>query len=99
MINIKLWKFVSQLCDSAEFALWTALLILVISFLTVVLPKLPAMRAQIEAMRTQEIAAENASYCTKLGMKAGTQTYDDCLIYLGDFRLKVERRISAEELF
>jgi hypothetical protein len=32
-------------------------------------------------------------------MKVGTQTYNDCLLVLGDFRLKVEQRIYNDSDF
>lgn len=75
------------------------LLAFVIYFVVFVVPILPAMRAQYQRVRAREIADENALYCKRLNMKVGTQTYNDCLLVLGDFRLKVEQRIYNESDF
>lgn len=61
-----------------------------------VIPRIPSLREQYLRVRAREIADENALYCNKLNMKVGTQAFNECLLVLGDFRLKVEQRISSE---
>ena len=94
----RIWDVVARVYYNAEVALW-ALLITSVIFLAFQLPRLPAISAAIAAARAAEVAAENAGYCRKLGMRAGTQPYIDCLLIIGDFRLKVEQRIDAENDF
>jgi hypothetical protein len=60
---------------------------------------LPALRAQYQKTRAQQIADETALYCEKLNMTLGTQAYSDCLLVLGDFRLRVEQRVYSERDF
>ncbi len=82
-----------------ELALWALLLTSLIFFLVFVVPKLPEIRARMEGIRAEEITAENAFYCEKLQLQRGTQKYNQCLLILGEFRLKVEKRIAAENDF
>ena len=91
----RVWNVVARAYYNAEIALW-ALLITSVIFLAFQLPRLPAIIAGIAATRATEIAAENADYCERLGTKTGTRAYSECLLTLGDFRLKVERRIDEE---
>jgi hypothetical protein len=92
----KVLDLIHRVYDNVEMALWSILLTTVIFFIVFVVPILPAIRAQHLRVRTKEIAEENALYCEKLNMKAGTPAYTDCLFVLGDFRLKVERHIYEE---
>ena len=41
----------------------------------------------------QEIATENEAFCEKLDLKRGTSKYNQCLLDIGQFRLKVENRV------
>jgi hypothetical protein len=92
----KIWKLVSRIYDNVENALWAALFAFVIYFIAFDVPNLPERWARAERIRAQEIATENARYCEKIGLKAGTQKHEQCLLYLGEFRLKVETRITDE---
>jgi hypothetical protein len=94
----RIWDVVARVYYNAEVALW-ALLITSVIFLAFQLPRLSAISAAIAATRAAEVAAENAGYCERLGMKAATQPYSDCLLTIGDFRRKVEQRIDAENDF
>jgi hypothetical protein len=94
----RIWNVVARVYYNAEVALW-ALLITSVIFLAFQLPRLSAISAAIAATRAAEVAAENAGYCERLGMKAATQPYSDCLLTIGDFRRKVEQRIDAENDF
>jgi hypothetical protein len=76
-----------------EIALWAALLAFVIYFLTFVIPKLPETQAQAQRIRAEEIAAENATLCEKLNVKRGTAQHNQCLLDVGQFRWKVEKRV------
>jgi hypothetical protein len=95
----KIWNTVARVPENVETALWALLVTSVLFFIAFVMPRLPEIRAEIARTRAQEIAAENAKYCQELGMKAGTRMYSQCLLTLGDFRLKVEQRISNEMEF
>lgn len=99
MKSDKILDLVIRVYDNVEIGLWSILLAFVIFFIVFVVPILPAMRAQYQRVRAREIADENALYCKRLNMKVGTQTYNDCLLVLGDFRLKVEQRIYNDSDF
>ena len=90
---------VRRIYDNAETALWATLLAFVIYFVVFEVPNLPAHWAGVERIRAQEIAAENSHYCDMIGLKAGTQKHEQCVLYLGEFRLKVEKRIINESEF
>jgi hypothetical protein len=96
MKSNKVWELISQVYDNVHAALWATALAFVIYLGIFVIPMLPSIQEQYQRVRAQEIADENALYCEKLNMKAGTQAYNECLLVLGDFRLKVEQRISSE---
>jgi hypothetical protein len=44
----------------------------------------------------QEINAENAGLCEKLSIKHGSDRYNQCLLHVGEFRGKVEKRAYDE---
>jgi hypothetical protein len=92
----KVRELIGHVYDNVHAALWATLLAVVIYLGIFVMPMLPSIREQYQRARAQEIAAENALYCNKLNVKVGTQAYNECLLVLGDFRLKVEQRISSE---
>jgi hypothetical protein len=95
----KILEPVSRIYDQVEIALWALLLSGTICFFAFMVPKLPQIWARAETIRAQEIAAENSRFCEKLGMMAATQKYEQCLLTLGEFRLKVEKRIATEQDF
>ena len=96
MKSKNIWEMVGQIYDNVEMGLWALLTAGVIFFCAFIAPKLPAYWARAQRIRVQEIAAENAYYCEKLGMKAGTPKFSQCLLYLGEFRQKVENRLADE---
>ena len=87
---------IGRIYDNVEIALWSMMLSFVIYFFAFIVPKLPEIRDWAEQVLAKEIAAENAYYCENFWMKANTQKYEQCLLDLGDFRLKVENRIYDE---
>jgi hypothetical protein len=93
------WDKVGRVYDNVEAALWAALIAFVIYFTVFTIPKMPEVRAQNERARVQEIAAENALYCEKFGMKVGTEKHNQCLLDLGEFRMKVETRVYDQSVF
>jgi hypothetical protein len=100
MKSSKNWgKVVGRVYDNVEAALWAAFLAFVIYFVAFTVPKMPEVRAQTERARVQEIAAENALYCEKFGMKVGTEKHKQCLLDLGEFRTKVEKRVYDQSVF
>ena len=84
----KVLEFIQRLYDEVEAALWALLVAGVLFFATVVAPKLPVIRAQLEAARIQEIAHENDLYCEKWGMAIGTARHGQCVIDLNVLRNK-----------
>jgi hypothetical protein len=84
---------VQRAYDHIEIALWAALLAFVIYFIAFVIPGLPELQAQNERIQAQEIAAENATFCEKLNMKRGTDKHNQCLLDVGQFRQKIEKKI------
>lgn len=95
----KIWRLIGRIYDEVESALWALIIVSIIFFIVFVAPKIPEIRANIANARAEEIAAENAKYCEKLQMKAGTRSYRRCLLTLGEFRMKVEQRIDEENDF
>jgi hypothetical protein len=93
------WDKVGRVYDNVEAALWAALIAFVIYFTVFTIPKMPEVRAQNERARVQEIAAENALYCEKFGMKVETEKHNQCLLDLGEFRMKVETRVYDQSVF
>jgi hypothetical protein len=97
VINTK--EKVRRVYDNVEAALWATLLAFVIYFIVFTLPNMRRISEQNEIAQLQEIAAENASYCEKFGMIAGTENFNHCLLDLGEFRMKVENRMSDHSEF
>ena len=95
----KILESVSRIYDKVEITLWALILLGTICFFAFTVPNFLQIWARVEGIRAQAIAAENALYCEKLGMTTATQTYEQCLLTLGEFRLKVEKRIAAEQDF
>ena len=89
------WEKVGRLYDNVEAALWATLLAFVLYFTVFIIPKLPEIRSRNERVRVQEIAAENATYCEKFGMRVGTDKHNR-LLDLREFRMKVEKRMHDE---
>ena len=99
MKSSKFWDIVERLYDNVEIGLWATLLAGVVFLVVFVIPALPTIRSQYQRVRAQQIADENSFFCRKLNKKVGTPAYDECLLVLGDFRLKVEQRIYDESAF
>ncbi len=97
--TVMFWDKVSRVYDNVEAALWPTLLAFVVYFTVFIIPKMPEIRAQNDRARVQEIAAENSLYCEKFGMNVGTQKYNQCLLDLGEFRMKVEKRMYDQSVF
>lgn len=96
MKSNRIWELLNHAYDNVELALWAIGLATIVYLGVFVIPRIPSLREQYLRVRARETADENAIYCKKLNMKAGTQAYNECLLVLGDFRLKVEQRISSE---
>jgi hypothetical protein len=92
----KIREIASRVYDNIEIAMWAMLFAFVIYVITFVLPKLPEIQAQRTRVRVEEIGAENASLCEKLSNKRGTDKYNQCLLDVGEFRSKVEKRANDE---
>jgi hypothetical protein len=84
---------VSRVYDHIEVALWAILFAFVLYFVAFVMPNVLETQAQREIIRVQEIAAENEAFCEKLDIKRATNKYNQCLLDIGQFRLKAEKRV------
>jgi hypothetical protein len=92
MKSFKTREIINRVSDHAEIALWAILASFVIYFFVFTLPNVSETQAQRERIRVQEIAAENEAFCEKLDLKRGTNKYNQCLLDIGQFRLKAEKR-------
>jgi len=92
----KFWEIAKRIQRNVEIALYATLFAFAIFLTIFVLPKLPELQAHREIVRVQEISAENAGLCEKLSIKRGSDGYNQCLLHVGDFRGKVERRAYDE---
>jgi hypothetical protein len=92
----KMREITRRVHTNIETAMWAMLFAFVIYFITFILPKLPETAAQRARVRVEEIGAENASLCEKLSIKWGTDGHNQCLLHVGEFRWKVEKRFSDE---
>lgn len=90
---------VGHIYECVETMLWSLMVASIAYFVVFILPKVPEIRASTASNRAEEIAAENAGLCEKLGMKPSTREHQDCLIEVGAFRLKVEQRVDDEYNF
>ena len=96
MTRHEIWDLIVAVGDKVHTALWALLAAFLIFFVVFVLPNVPEMITQAQINRAKEIAAENEEYCAKFGMGSGSQKHDQCLLDLGEFRYKVEKRIADE---
>lgn len=78
-----------------ERALW-ALGPALILFLVLTYPSMQAVREEAAAQMDMAIAAENAEYCTKWGMPAGSAAHLSCLHDLTVIRGRSEQRVRDE---
>ncbi len=90
------WELVSQLYDIMHIALWSLLIAFIIFFCVFTLPRMPQLAAEMQAKRILEIAAENRSYCEKLGIVPGSRKYAACIMDLDELRAKIYQRASDE---
>jgi hypothetical protein len=96
MNSNKLLAVASRLYVDVEIGLWAALLAFVLFFAAVIAPAMPEARAHAELLRVQEIAAEHDYYCGKFGMPEGNPRHAQCVLDLGAFRAKIEKRFADE---
>ena len=90
---------IQRIYDKVHAALWVLLIIGVLYFLTMVLPHLPARQAEIERLRQQAVAAENARYCESWGMPAGTRRNMQCTFDLRQLRANIEHETVDQLAF
>jgi hypothetical protein len=88
----KIREIAGRIHHRIETALWAVLFAFAVYFIIFVLPKMPEIQAQRARVEVLEIAAENASLCEKLNIKRGTDNHNQCLLDVGGFRAKVEKR-------
>ena len=95
-MSTKFWEVARRIHHNVEVALAATLFAVVIYLAIFVFPKMPEMQAQYARVRAQEISVENDLLCEKLSIKRGTDKYNQCLLDVGAFRLKVETRAYDE---
>jgi hypothetical protein len=95
-MSTKFWEIARRIHRNVELALWSTLFGFAAYLTIFVLPKLPEIQAHNAIVRVQEISAENAQLCEKLSIKRGTDTHNQCLLAVGEFRGKVEKRAYEE---
>ena len=78
-----------------ERALW-ALGPALILFLLLTYPSMQATRQRAATQMDMTIAAENAEYCTKWGMPAGSAEHLTCLQDMVGIRARSEQRVRDE---
>lgn len=83
--------------DHVELALWASLVAGVAVFAVFVAPGIPAAQQRSEAARLAAFQHECEFYCTKWGLRAGTQRYSACLSDLRQFRTSVLKQIADGE--
>ena len=91
-MSTKFWEVARRIHHNVEVALWAALFAVVMYLTIFWFPQLPEIYARQAIIRNQEISAENTSLCEKFGIKHGNDRYNQCLLDVGEFRLKVEKR-------
>jgi hypothetical protein len=92
----KFWEITRRIHHNVEIALAAILFAFVIYLTIFVIPKIPEIQAQFARVRAQEISAENAWLCENLNIKRGTDKYGQCLLHVGQFRLRAEKRVYDE---
>jgi hypothetical protein len=95
-MSAKFWDIARRIHHNVETALYATLFAVAIFLTVFVLPKLPEIQARNAIVRVQEISAENAALCENLSITRGTGGYNQCLLHVGEFRGKVERRAYDE---
>ena len=95
-MSTKFLEVVRRIHHNVEVALGATLFAFVMYLFVFWLPHLPEIQAQYARIRVSEINAENAAFCEKLNIKHGTEKYNECLLFVGDFRMKVQQRTYDE---
>lgn len=90
--NIGAYGPVYRAIERALWALGPALIL----FLLLTYPSMQANRQEAATQRDMAIAAENAEYCTKWGMPAGSAAHLSCLHDLAAIRGRSEQRVRDE---
>ena len=95
-MSTKFWEIAKRIHHNVEVALAATLFAFVMYLAVFIFPKMPEIQAQYARVRAQEISVENDLLCEKLSIKRGSDRYNQCLLDVGEFRGKVERRAYDE---
>jgi hypothetical protein len=87
---------VRAIYDEVNLALWAIAVALICYVVVVVLPKVPAARAQAEVQRAQEVDAENEWYCKRWHMGPMSPMHEQCVMDLQQLRTSIENRLAAD---
>jgi hypothetical protein len=90
------WSLISSIYDTVHLALWSLLIAFVIFFCVFTLPRLPQLRAHMQAERILRLQAENDAYCKKWGFALGTQKHEACILDLQELRAEIDQRASDD---
>ena len=85
--------------DNVHMALWATLIAALIFLGAFGIPAMSAGQARYEAERAHQIEAEDAFYCRKWGMGAGSGKHLLCMTDLQQLRRGVEKRLADESDF
>lgn len=96
MRSQEIMPFLQRSYDIIHSALWSVGTAIFLYFVFIVAPTIPAAQGRAVRIRDREIAAENEHYCAKWGIGSGTAKNDQCLLDLGELRMKIEERVAEE---
>jgi hypothetical protein len=82
--------------DEVNLALWAIAVTLLCYVVIFVLPNVPAARMRVEALRAEQINAENEWYCQRWHMGPATEMHAQCIMDLQQLRTSIENRIAEE---
>ncbi len=94
--NSRVLERVRAIYDEVNLALWAIAVALICYVVVVVLPKVPAARAQAEVQRAQEVDAENEWYCKRWHMGPMSPMHEQCVMDLQQLRTSIENRLAAD---
>jgi hypothetical protein len=96
MLSGKIWQTIYQAYDYTQTATWAVLWAVVLYVPLFILPTTSQRRAEIESRRVLEISSENRLYCSKWGVREGSEKYLECALDLQQIRANAERRIDPD---
>jgi hypothetical protein len=87
---------VRTIYDEINLALWAIGVALICYVVIVVVPRAPQMRERAEALRSEQINAENEWYCERWHMGPASAMHEQCVMDLQQLRTSIENRLAEE---